>query len=434
MKLNKWTVALAAVGAVSLASAAKAEEKASPVLTALSTTTLSGYVDTSAEWNFGTGNTFMPPYKFGGTSKADGFNLDVVQIRIEKPLDETEWAAGYRVDLWAGPDANTLGTQSTLSSGSSDFAIRQAYVNLRTPIGNGLEWKMGVFDSIIGYESVEAPLDPNFTRSYGHSIEPQTETGLLASYRFCPEFSASVGVANTMNSAINSRAQAGSTGMVGGIFGSFFPSGPSPLAAPGDNAKAESYKSYMGSVAITAPDSMGFLAGSTLYGGVVSGFDNSVVGTGVGLPHYNAYVGATIATPVKALKLGVAFDELDVASTFNTSNPGSTIPNGTRINASIWTVAGYASYQLTEKMSLHGRCEYADARIDEPVSADAQILATTVTLQYDLWKNVLSRLEFRWDHSLNDQNIFGGTGTLADTSGPDRDNAYMLALNVIYKF
>src|SRR5512133_4027509 len=112
MKFDKWTVALAAVGVVSFASAAKAEEKASSVMTALASTTLSGYVDTSAQWNFGTGNANNPPYRFGGASKADGFNLNVVQLRLEKPLDEAEWAAGYRVDLWAGPDANVLGTQS----------------------------------------------------------------------------------------------------------------------------------------------------------------------------------------------------------------------------------------------------------------------------------------------------------------------------------
>src|SRR5258706_8229150 len=105
MKYSKWTLGLAAVGAISLASAAKAEEKASSVMTALSSTTLSGYVDTSAQWNFGTGNGGLPVYKFGGSDKADGFNLNVVQIRLEKALDEAEWAAGYRVDLWAGPDA-----------------------------------------------------------------------------------------------------------------------------------------------------------------------------------------------------------------------------------------------------------------------------------------------------------------------------------------
>ena len=113
MKFNKWTVALAALGVVSLASAAKAEEKASPVMTALASTTISGYVDTSAEWNPGTGNANLPPYKFNSPSKADGFNLDVIQLRIDKPLDESDWAAGYRADLWFGPDANVLGTSST---------------------------------------------------------------------------------------------------------------------------------------------------------------------------------------------------------------------------------------------------------------------------------------------------------------------------------
>src|ERR1035437_10680962 len=85
MKYNKWTVALAALGVVSFASAVNAEEKASPVMTALSSTTISGYVDTSAEWNPGTGNANLPPYKFNGANKADGFNLDVIQLRIDKP-------------------------------------------------------------------------------------------------------------------------------------------------------------------------------------------------------------------------------------------------------------------------------------------------------------------------------------------------------------
>ena len=99
MKFNKWTVGLAAVGLVSLASAARAEEKGNMVQTALASTTISGYVDTSAQWNLGTGNERLPDYKFGGPSKADGFNLNVVQLRIEKPLDEQDWAAEYRADL-----------------------------------------------------------------------------------------------------------------------------------------------------------------------------------------------------------------------------------------------------------------------------------------------------------------------------------------------
>ena len=192
-------------------------------------------------------------------NKADGFNLDVIQLRIDKPLDEQDWAAGYRADFWFGPDANTLGTSIGLALAiHSDFAIRQAYVALRAPVGTGLDFKMGVFDSIIGYESIEAGNNPNFTRSYGHSIEPQTETGLLASYRFCDCFSASVGVADTVGPAINDRAFA-------------------PLNAVNVLAlkrKLNLTRPIWASVALTAPDSMGFLSGSTLYAGIVNGFND----------------------------------------------------------------------------------------------------------------------------------------------------------------
>src|SRR5690242_7897647 len=100
MKFNKWTLGLAAVGAVSLASAVQAEEKANMVMTAVSSTTLSGYVDTSINWAPNTGNAFVPGYGFNTAGKQDGFNLNAVLIRIAKPLSEEEWAAGYDVDLF----------------------------------------------------------------------------------------------------------------------------------------------------------------------------------------------------------------------------------------------------------------------------------------------------------------------------------------------
>jgi hypothetical protein len=426
MKYNKWTVALAALGVVSFASAAKAEEKASPVMTALSSTTISGYVDTSAEWNFGTGNNNLPPYKFNSINKADGFNLDVIQLRIDKPLDEQDWAAGYRADFWFGPDANVLGTSST-GINTSDFGIRQAYVALRAPVGTGLDFKMGVFDSIIGYESIEAGNDPNFTRSYGHSIEPQTETGLLASYRFCDCFSASAGVADTVGPTINDRA--------------FAPVGGAGNTLPyGSATYAESYKAYMGSVALTAPDSMGFLSGSTLYGGILNGYnENASIAGNSPITQTSYYVGATVATPVTGLRAGAAFDYLDLH----------------QVNNETWSIAGYLSYQVTEKFSLHGRIEYfKDKNLGVPAGApagtpqrgvlftdlangdSAEVLSATVTAQYDLWKNVISRLELRWDGSLSSNNLFGGSGA-ANAAGfvaPDAENAWVLALNVIYKF
>src|SRR6267378_8071448 len=107
MKCNPWTLGLLGAGLVSLPAITQAEEKPSTVMTALASTTLSGYVDTSAQWNLGTGNANTPAYLFGGPSKADGFNLNVVKLLLERPADLSDgWGAGYKVDLLFGPDAN----------------------------------------------------------------------------------------------------------------------------------------------------------------------------------------------------------------------------------------------------------------------------------------------------------------------------------------
>ena len=104
MKINQRTLILAAAGVISLASAVNAEEaKMSALQTALSSTTISGYVDTSVEWTLnqldpnGLGWNFWPgTIPFRTESKANGFNLNVVKLSIEKPMDESEWASGYK--------------------------------------------------------------------------------------------------------------------------------------------------------------------------------------------------------------------------------------------------------------------------------------------------------------------------------------------------
>src|SRR5262249_7478810 len=157
---------------------------------------------------------------------------------------------------------------------------------LRAPVLNGLDFKFGVFDSIIGYESHDSVNDPNYTRSYGTTIEPHTHTGLLATYQATDWLGIAAGIANTFGPSINSRA---------------------------NPPKAESYKTYMASVALTAPDSMGFLRGSTIYGGVVNGFNqgaqpSAVSGTTIGAQQTSWYLGATLATPLTELKVGASLD------------------------------------------------------------------------------------------------------------------------------
>jgi len=397
MKLNKWTLGLAAVGLVTLPAGVQADEQMEPVLTALSSTTISGYINTSAHWNPGTGNNNAPGYSFNG-GKQDGFNLDVAKVSIGKPLDEGQWAAGYQLDLIYGPDANSLGTQSTGSG--ADFGIQQAYVALRAPVGNGLDFKVGVWDTIIGYEVFDAGGNPNYSRSYGYSIEPTTHTGILGSYQFTDWLSAAFGVANTLTPVINERA---------------------------NPPKSESYKTYLGSIALTAPEDMGFLAGSTLYAGVVNGFSswNSENTT-------SWYLGATLATPVEGLRVGASYDYAGA------HHDSAGIPD-----KYAYAVAGYISAQLTEKLSVHGRGEYAGFSPDSVASQTdglpEKVLALTGTVQYDLWKNVLSRLEVRWDHQLSGSGrAYGGRDNSTDLEdgevvGSKKDSVAVIA-NIIYNF
>ena len=381
MKVNKWTMGLAALGLVSIPATSSAEEgKASGILTALSSTTISGYVNTSIHWNTGTGNDNLPVYGYNNQQKADGFNLDVVKLQIEKPLDEAQWSAGYKAELLFGGDAGAYGTTLDQNGDGSAAAIKQAYVALRAPVGNGLDFKVGAFDTVIGYEVFDAGNNPNYTRSYGFTLEPTTHTGVLASYQVSKAVSFSAGIGNTVGPVINEKA---------------------------NPPKAESYKTYMASVAVTAPDDWGFLSGSTLYAGLVNGYN-----TGADWDQSSYYLGATLNTPVKNLKVGAALDYLITTGYGNGSSDG----DGDATSLSL-----YASLQATEKLSLHLRGEYAETDTTllggtgNLSGGNSKFLALTSTLQ------ALTHPVRRRGRSIdpsNDTTSEAWTGfAIADTSG-----------------
>jgi hypothetical protein len=439
MKFNKWTVGLAAIGVVSLASAARADEaKMSQVQTALSNTTISGYVSASFNWAMSPGgNSYQNspaagiPYQGG---KQDGFNLDVVKLSISKPQDESPWASGYQVDLLFGPDAVNYNTSAN-AKGSyvnyygndygtyPDFAIKQAYVALQTPVGNGINWKVGVFDSPIGYESFDAGNDPNYTRSWGNAIEPTELTGVLASYKFCDEFSLTAGIANTLMAGINTRSD------------SYF-----------DGQSKDWHKAFLASATFTTPSSWGWAAGSSLYAGIVYGFngqDNSGTGYHQGGDQINYYAGATLNTPCKQLTLGAAFD---YAQNYGGGYQDDYYYSSTDYYyetsyGDVMALGLYATVKATDKLSFNARAEYVygksryvDNGYDEGgySSADhssADGFELTGTVEYDLWVNVISRLELRWDHANINQSPLDINGDYLD-----HKNSVGFYANVIYKF
>jgi hypothetical protein len=418
----------------------------SSVQTALSNTTISGYVSASANWEItpggnGDSTANMIPFQgqtgsggyYGGYSqntKRDGFNLDVVKLSISKPEDESPWASGYQVDLLFGPDAvgynpsvngkaNSYYSYYYGSGNQQDFAIKQAYVTLRTPIGNGIDWKIGVFDTIIGYEVTDAGSNPNYTRSYGYSVEPTEHTGILGTYKINDELSVSAGIANTLSSGINNRAS-----QYGGY-------------------QLDSWhKTFMASATYVAPSSWGWAAGSSMYVGAVYGFaGNGFAGNGGGNYYngyngygdgnqFNVYAGATLNTPWKQFTAGVAVDyvnNLNGGSSYGYSNSPTSYYNQQYWNNTL-VVGLYGTYKASDKLSFNARGEWAYNRYYNNQSGyeyttttktdTENALELTGTVEYDMWANVMSRLEVRWDHAMGDP-VAASVGLYA---------------NVIYKF
>jgi hypothetical protein len=419
MEIKNRAKAVAALALLTASTSLRAEEaKTTPLLTSLSATTISGFVDTSAIWNPGTGNANPAPFAFNVPSRRDGFNLEMIDLHIEKPLADEPWASGYAVDLLFGPDAAGITGEGVVGTAFAEH-VRQAYVATRVPIGNGITFKMGRWDNLIGYESNDSWKNDNFTRSYAWSVEPTEHTGLLGDYKFCDAADLQVGVANTVTTgSINARSP-----------------------------RAESKKAVVSLLSLTAPTNWGVISGSTLS----LGLDYGPGAVTHDRTHF--YAGATVNTPLKALTVGAAFDSMNHCDI------------GGVDTGYMYTVAGYATYKFTDRASLHLRGEYGKgaglgalggttvASFGASNAGEtfnnipfSKVVAVTGTLQYDLWQNVISRLEVRWDHAADGSSPFGGTVSTAEAdlaaaaagtaSGPtgNKKNDVMVAANLIFKF
>lgn len=399
-----------------MASVVRADDapKLSQVQTALSNTIISGYVSASANWQLTPGNANVPESPAGNiplqSGKANGFNLDVVKLSISKAEDESPWASGYEADLLFGPDAVNydLATGSNgKSSNPSDFGILQAYVTLRTPVGNGIDWKIGQFNTVIGYESFDSASNPNYTRSWAWAVEPTTHTGVLASYTVNSALSFNAGVANTLSGGINTR-------------NNYNTSNGSPW-----------HKTVLGSATFTAPSSWGWASGSAFYAGAVYGFAGGQEGTGgsQGGNQGNYYLGATLNSPWKDVTFGAAFDYVQNLGGTTTPSPAGPL------HADDYIFGLYNTIKTTDKLSFNTRGEFweIDAKSGASQGSDEGI-SLTETVEYDLWANVTSRLEFRYDKVIESDYASAIGYVLPTGAYVDYAGSYGIYANVVYKF
>ena len=329
MKMNKWTMALAAAGVVSLSSVAQAQEAAAGADALAASTTLSGYVSTSYTLQDGNGNTGLPIQKTNGT-ETGGFKLDVVSLTLASAQGAGEYATGYTVGMWIGPDDQ--------ETADDEFELTQANIDLRLPVGNGVDLKVGYMPTIVGYETYEYTDNAFFQRGLGFSVEPTHHTGVLASYQLSDDLGVSVGIVNDAEDN-NANSRAGTS----------------------DGAN-----SFAAAVSYTLSDSLGAASGTTLYGATLQDYN--------GADYWYAQVGLPV--PVEGLTLDLAADWVDYENDRDDE-----------------IYQAYLSYALSDSTTLNVRYEVGTIDGASGTSlTDLDSVAVGVTHQ--LWDNVISRVEW----------------------------------------
>jgi hypothetical protein len=384
--------------------------------------TLSGYVDTSYTYQFagageygsaglnpGTGpaNTHAPLRQFDQSNNT--FNINAVKIALEKALpDKNEWAAGFRIDTIYGQDARFLGDTgingNTLTGGSvntSGLALEQALVKFRIPVGNGLDIYAGKFVTFLGYEVIESPANLNFSRGLLFTnLIPLTHTGVYADYKFNSTFEGKLGIVDAWNNSTSSSVG------VNGV---------------GTNGSSSFGKAITGQLNINAPGGNANITQSFIYSpqgepGVVGTSGSQFVGV------YDIW-GNWNPTFVKDNNLLLGFN-LDAGQDQGTG---------------FWGIALYTQYKFTKVFSLAGRAEYihddrapagaakfgAFANVAGPlngVTPAQDDFAYTLTASFNVWDNLLTRIEYRID---DDCGASTGVGHELNSE---------ISLNAVYSF
>ena len=391
---------------------------------------LSGYVDTGYSYNFtgASDGTSDVSGRFGSDTAAKGdFNLYAVKLALEKSLTSENCAqAGFRTDVMIGEDANylinrgnntTVGTFSNNNQDSNALFLEQAYVSIRAPVGNGWDFKVGKFVSILGYEVIERPANMNVTYGLLWQQMPLFYTGVLSSYKFDDYLDAKLGVVNGSQTDNNTSTSLGGDGCA--VLAAL------NVTAPGGNANWSNnfqYSSNNDSNTSQFPSS----ASSTS-----TGIENGASGTGYALI-YNSW--GNWAPKFANDKLLLAFNALLGTASTNNGNPSQ--PGTT------WYGAGaYAKYQCNDWFSFSGRGEYLGGnnfqKLQEPntllANQGLSLWEATFTAGFNVIDNLLIRAEYRLDWgtgSVNNNDTVTSFSDANASSGP----AHYAGVEVVYSF
>lgn len=122
----------------------------------------------------------------GTTWHVDDLHLNMAAAYIKKdPTAQSRW--GAQLTVQGGKDSQVFGFSATAPNLPGYRGLRHlglANVSYLSPVGKGLTLQSGIFSSLIGYDSLYAKDNFNYTRPWGADFTPYLMMGVNASYPF----------------------------------------------------------------------------------------------------------------------------------------------------------------------------------------------------------------------------------------------------------
>ena len=339
----------------------------------------------------------------GGTNELryydfdEGYTFNIAEFSIKKDPSERYWW-GYGLVVTAGIDSQKNHSLGIFRGENDTFPFRntpkydlqEAYLSARIPIGNGLIVKGGKFATLIGYEVIESPNNLNFSRDYIFTLgTPFTHTGGLLSYTFSEEFTLTAGVVLGWDNSRDNNDAVSYTGQFAFTPIKDLTTNLSWIVGPEQNDNTANQRALVDLVV------------------AYTGFKNTIL----------------------ALNADYAFekDEAFLSSL------------GTRQNndAVWWGVAGYVAYDFTDWFRLALRQEFFrdENGARTGFGSEVNLLGTTLTAQFKVWKGLVARAEYR--HDAASEKVFKARTSRPDASqgvSPQSKTLDTISISLFYSF
>jgi hypothetical protein len=156
-----------------------------------------GFVDLgySLDFNFPQNHLFR---NRSTTPRVNELDLNMGAVYVRKDVSEQS-RLGMELLVQGGQDALNFGFGTNLPHLEGSSWLRQfgrANVSYLAPVGNGLTIQAGIFNSLIGYESLYAKDNFNYTRAWIADYSPYLMMGVNALYPFNDQWTGAIFVIN----------------------------------------------------------------------------------------------------------------------------------------------------------------------------------------------------------------------------------------------